>query len=105
MPGYGTLLAQITSADEFPSLHRAIASGALDDEDDPDIEYLFGLARILDGIAELISRGSRMNNCFKSDRRSGIPMISGATDADSNVTRRDGESSLALHSAQWQSYW
>ena len=56
MPGYGTLLAEITSADEFPSLHRAIASGALDDEDDPDVEYLFGLARILDGIAELVSR-------------------------------------------------
>jgi AcrR family transcriptional regulator len=56
MPGYGTLLAQITSVDEFPSLHRAIASGALDDEDDPDVEYQFGLARILDGIAELVSR-------------------------------------------------
>jgi len=56
MPGYGTLLAQITSADDFPSLHRAIASGALDDEDDPDVEYLFGLERILDGIAELIAR-------------------------------------------------
>jgi AcrR family transcriptional regulator len=56
MPGYGTLLAEISSADEFPSLHRAIASGALDDEDDPDLEYRFGLARILDGIAELIAR-------------------------------------------------
>jgi AcrR family transcriptional regulator len=59
MPGYGTLLAEITSADEFPSLHRAIASGALDDEDDPDIEYQFGLARILDGIAELVGRAAR----------------------------------------------
>jgi AcrR family transcriptional regulator len=56
MPGYGTLLAEITSADEFPSLHRAIASGALDDEDDPDVEYRFGLTRILDGIAELVAR-------------------------------------------------
>ena len=58
MPGYGTLLAQITSADEFPSLHRAIASGALDDGDDMDVEYRFGLERILDGIAELISRAA-----------------------------------------------
>ena len=56
MPGYGTLLSQITSADEFPALHRAIASGALDDEDDMDLEYRFGLARILDGIGELIDR-------------------------------------------------
>jgi AcrR family transcriptional regulator len=54
MPGYGTLLAQITAADEFAALHRAIASGALDDEDDMDLEYRFGLARILDGIGELI---------------------------------------------------
>jgi hypothetical protein len=59
MPGYGTLLARITSADEFPSLHQAIASGALDDEDDPDIEYRFGLARIVDGIAELVARADR----------------------------------------------
>jgi AcrR family transcriptional regulator len=55
MPGYGTLLAEITSAEEFPSLHRAIASGALDDEDDPDVEYRFGLARLLDGISELVA--------------------------------------------------
>ncbi len=59
MPGYGTLLAQITSADEFPWLHAAIASGALDDEDDMDLEYQFGLARILDGIAELVAREER----------------------------------------------
>lgn len=55
MPGYGTLLSQITSADDFPALHRAISSGALDDEDDIDLEYRFGLARIFDGIGELIA--------------------------------------------------
>jgi AcrR family transcriptional regulator len=57
MPGYGTLLAQITEAERFPALHRAIASGALDDEDDMDLEYGFGLARILDGIGELVEGG------------------------------------------------
>jgi hypothetical protein len=36
----------------------------LDDEDDPDVEYRFGLARILDGIAELVARETR-----KSDPR------------------------------------
>jgi AcrR family transcriptional regulator len=56
MPGYGTLLSEITRADEFPALHRAIASGALDDEDDMDLEYRFGLARILDGIRQLVGR-------------------------------------------------
>jgi hypothetical protein len=32
-------------------------------------------------------------------------MIHGATDADSNVTRRNGVAPLALYSAQWQLYW
>jgi AcrR family transcriptional regulator len=55
MPGYGQLLAKLTTAEERPSLHRAIASGSLDDPDDPDAEFNFGMARILDGIAALIA--------------------------------------------------
>jgi AcrR family transcriptional regulator len=55
MPGYGQLLAQLISADEMPSLHRAIASGSLDDPDDPDAEFTFGMARILDGIEALMA--------------------------------------------------
>jgi AcrR family transcriptional regulator len=55
MPGYGQLLARLTTAQERPSLHRAIASGSLDDPDDPDAEFNFGLTRILDGIAALIA--------------------------------------------------
>jgi AcrR family transcriptional regulator len=56
MPGYGRLLAQLTSEADFPALHRAIASGALDDEDDIDQEFDFGLERVLDGIEMLIDR-------------------------------------------------
>ncbi|HEX3979355.1 MAG TPA: TetR/AcrR family transcriptional regulator [Solirubrobacteraceae bacterium] len=60
MPGYGRLLARLTTAEELPSLHRAIASGSLDDPDDPDVEFNFGLARILEGIAGLMaSKGTR----------------------------------------------
>ncbi|MGH2892464.1 MAG: TetR/AcrR family transcriptional regulator [Solirubrobacteraceae bacterium] len=55
MPGYGQLLARLITAEERPSLHRAIASGSLDDPDDPDVEFTFGMARILDGIAALIA--------------------------------------------------
>jgi AcrR family transcriptional regulator len=55
MPGYGQLLARLTTAEELPSLHRAIASGSLDDPDDPDVEFNFGMARILDGIAALMA--------------------------------------------------
>jgi AcrR family transcriptional regulator len=54
MPGYGKLLSRLIDAARFPALHRAIASGALDDEDDIDAEFTFGLARILDGIETLI---------------------------------------------------
>jgi AcrR family transcriptional regulator len=56
MPGYGAMLLSLTSAAEFPALHRAIASGSLDDDDDLDQEYDFGLARILDGVEALIAR-------------------------------------------------
>jgi AcrR family transcriptional regulator len=54
MPGYGAMLLRLTAAGHFPALHRAVASGALDDDDDLDTEFNFGLARILDGIDVLI---------------------------------------------------
>lgn len=59
VPGYGTVLSRLTDAAKFPALHRAIASGALDDEDDIDAEFNFGLQRILDGIDALIDTSPR----------------------------------------------
>ena len=59
MPGYGTVLSRLTNADDFPALHRAIASGALDDEDDINAEFTLGLERILDGIDTLIRANAR----------------------------------------------
>lgn len=58
MPGYGTAIARVADADQFPALHRAIASGALDDDDDLDIEFEFGLERILDGVETLIRQNT-----------------------------------------------
>jgi AcrR family transcriptional regulator len=58
MPGYGRLLARIADPQQFPALHRAIESGSLDDEDDIDTEFDFGLERVLDGIAVLIKEHS-----------------------------------------------
>lgn len=55
MPGYGQLLAQLIDAEAMPALHRAIVSGSLDDPDDPDAEFTFGMARILDGIEGLMA--------------------------------------------------
>jgi AcrR family transcriptional regulator len=54
MPGYGATLARLLGPTRFPALQRAIASGALDEDDDIDVEFHFGLARILDGVQMLI---------------------------------------------------
>jgi AcrR family transcriptional regulator len=52
---YGAALRRLTDAAHFPAVHRVIASGAFDDEDDDlDGEFDFGLARILDGVEVLI---------------------------------------------------
>jgi len=56
MPSYGQLLGTLIDPGELPALHRAIASGSLDDPDDPDAEFGFGLGRILDGVQALIER-------------------------------------------------
>jgi AcrR family transcriptional regulator len=55
MPGYGTLLQRLISPEDLPALHRAIASGVLDDDDDIEVEFEFGLERILDGIGVLVA--------------------------------------------------
>ncbi len=54
MPSYGAMLARLIGPDAFPALQRAIASGALDDDDGLDAEFDFGLECILDGVAALI---------------------------------------------------
>jgi AcrR family transcriptional regulator len=55
MPTYARLLSSLIEPGDFPALEDAIASGALADEDDPDSEFQFGLERILDGVAALIT--------------------------------------------------
>ncbi len=57
--GYGAVLARLTDAAAFPALQRAIASGALEDEDELETEFEFGLERILDGVEVLIARRAR----------------------------------------------
>ena len=48
------LLERACAPEPFPALYETVASGALDDEDDPDAEFNFGLARTLDGIDALV---------------------------------------------------
>ena len=56
MPAMASMLSLLVPRDGFPALHRAIASGALDDDGDFDADFVFGLERILDGIDTLIRR-------------------------------------------------
>jgi AcrR family transcriptional regulator len=53
---YRRILAQVADPLRFPALHRVLAAGTFDAADDPDREFDFGLARILDGIESLIQR-------------------------------------------------
>jgi len=50
---YGRLLAQLTDPERFPALRVLINSGVFDEPDEPDNEFVFGLARVLDGIEAL----------------------------------------------------
>jgi AcrR family transcriptional regulator len=59
MDRYGEVLATVTKPEEFPALHEVIAAGVFEDEDEsPDYDFVFGIARLLDGFEALItSRG------------------------------------------------
>jgi AcrR family transcriptional regulator len=57
MSGYGRMLTELTGPDRFPAITRFIEAGVFDAADEPDDEFIFGLDRILDGIAALISTG------------------------------------------------
>jgi AcrR family transcriptional regulator len=54
MPGYGHLLARLTDPERFPALHAVIDAGVLDQPDDQDAEFVFGLERVLDGVDALV---------------------------------------------------
>jgi AcrR family transcriptional regulator len=60
MVPWGQLLGELTDEDRFPALRAALASGAFDQDDDPDEEFVFGLERILDGIGVLVAEPGRV---------------------------------------------
>ena len=53
---WGRLLAQLTTPEDFPALHAALASEAFAQDDEPDDEFVFGLERVLDGVAALVAQ-------------------------------------------------
>jgi hypothetical protein len=54
MAAYPRMLRDLTDPQRFPALAVFLASGVFDVADDPDDEFIFGLDRILDGVAALI---------------------------------------------------
>jgi len=58
MAGYSRAFAVLATPERFPFLSKAIATGVLDKADPMDDEFSFGLDRVLDGIAVLISRSA-----------------------------------------------
>jgi AcrR family transcriptional regulator len=54
MVPWARMLRELTDQESFPALRQALASGAFDQDDDPDDEFVWGLERILDGIAALV---------------------------------------------------
>jgi Tetracyclin repressor-like, C-terminal domain len=59
MPAYGRTLAGLIDRERFPALHRVLAAGVMDADDDPDDEFVFGLARVLDGVEALVRARAR----------------------------------------------
>ena len=57
MARYGTMLRELTDAKRFPALTAFLDAGVFDVADGPDDEFVFGLERILDGVAALVERG------------------------------------------------
>jgi AcrR family transcriptional regulator len=58
MSAYADLLRRLLEPERFPALHTLLAAGVFDHADHPDVEFAFGLERILDGIGTLVAAGS-----------------------------------------------
>ncbi|HET6860836.1 MAG TPA: TetR/AcrR family transcriptional regulator [Streptomyces sp.] len=53
---YGRTLARLADPERYPAVARALDSGVMDEADDPDFEFTFGLERLLDGLDALVRR-------------------------------------------------
>jgi AcrR family transcriptional regulator len=57
MSSYAQMLRKLTDPHRYPALAVFLASDVFDKMDHPDDEFIFGLDRILDGVAALIDAG------------------------------------------------
>ncbi|MDT9693302.1 TetR/AcrR family transcriptional regulator [Streptomyces sp. P9(2023)] len=51
---YGHTLRRLADPERYPAVARMLDSGVMEQADEPDFEFRFGLARILDGVAPLV---------------------------------------------------
>lgn len=51
---YGRALARLTDEERFPAIRAVIEAGVMDEPDEPDTEFVFGLERVLDGVEALV---------------------------------------------------
>jgi AcrR family transcriptional regulator len=51
---WSRMITRVTDAERFPALHRALDSGVLDEDDDPDEDFGWRLERVLDGVDVLV---------------------------------------------------
>jgi AcrR family transcriptional regulator len=56
LANYARILARVTTPERFPALHEVLAAEVFFDEDEePDEDFSFGLARLMDGFGVLIA--------------------------------------------------
>jgi AcrR family transcriptional regulator len=71
MFGYAQLLRRLVDPERFPALTALLAAGVFDVADDPGDEFVFGLERVLDGVAALIdARAGPRRRASPGDRAS-----------------------------------
>ncbi|MFD7321847.1 TetR/AcrR family transcriptional regulator [Streptomyces sp. NPDC059875] len=56
---YGHTLRRLADPDRYPAVARMLDSGVMEEPDEPDHEFRFGLERVLDGVALLVEREGR----------------------------------------------
>jgi hypothetical protein len=55
LANYGKILAALTTPADFPALHEVLLAETFEPADElPDEDYIFGLARLMDGFAVLV---------------------------------------------------
>lgn len=58
MARWGRALRHLADPTRYPGVARALDNGVLDQPDEPDAEFRFGLGRLLDGLELRVNRPS-----------------------------------------------